>query len=204
MAKRQDKRALRVRDIFDNVNTGNRQQWEFINQKGFDFANDNQLTENERQVLADQGMPTFTINRVTPIVEIMKYFVTANNPRWQAVGSEGSDVDIAAIHADVASYCWYISNGKSLFSQVVQDSFTKGIGYMMIDVDADKDRGMGEVVFKRIEPFDVYSHIHCDATGSYVKLDTRSLYKNRFYDLKLKVTLGEEIYFTKPFRFKAV
>jgi hypothetical protein len=55
-----------------------------------------------------------------------------------------------------------------------------------------------------IEPFDVYSHIHCDATGSYVKLDTRSLYKNRFYDLKLKVTLGEEIYFTKPFRFKAV
>ena len=30
--KRQDKKALRVRDIFDNVNTGNRQQWEFINQ----------------------------------------------------------------------------------------------------------------------------------------------------------------------------
>lgn len=55
-----------------------------------------------------------------------------------------------------------------------------------------------------IEPFDVYSHIHCDSSGSYVKLDTRTLYKNRFYDLKLKITLGEEVHFTKPFRFKVV
>ena len=101
-------------------------------------------------------MPDFIINRITPAVEMMKFFVTANSPRWQAVGAEGSDVDIAAVHSDIASYCWYISNGKSLFSQVVQDSFTKGIGYMMVDIDADKDRGMGEVVFKRVEPFDVY------------------------------------------------
>jgi hypothetical protein len=101
-------------------------------------------------------MPDFIINRITPAVEMMKFFVTANSPRWQAVGAEGSDVDIAAVHSDIASYCWYISNGKSLFSQVVQDSFTKGIGYMMVDIDADRDRGMGEVVFKRIEPFDVY------------------------------------------------
>ena len=62
--------------------------------------------------------------------------VTANSPRWQAVGAEGSDIDIAAVHSDIASYCWYISNGKSLFSQVVQDCFTKGIGYMMVDIDA--------------------------------------------------------------------
>ena len=44
--------------------------WEKINQKGFDFSNDNQLTDDERKALEDQGMPTFTINRIAPVVEI--------------------------------------------------------------------------------------------------------------------------------------
>ena len=101
-------------------------------------------------------MPTFTINRVTPIIEIMKYFVTANNPRWKAVGATGDDVDAAQVHSDIAEYCWYLSNGKSLYSQVVLDSLTKGIGYFLVDVDRDDDRGLGEVKFKRIDPYDVY------------------------------------------------
>jgi len=33
---------------------------------------------------------------------------------------------------------------------------TKGVGYFFIDVDKDADRGMGEVVFKQIDPYDVY------------------------------------------------
>ena len=150
------KKAETVRELWNKSATAERLKWRNINQRGYDFYLNDQLTSKERDDLKEAGMPDFIINRITPAIEIMKFFVTANNPRWQAVGAEGSDVDIAAVHADVASYCWYISNGKSLFSQVVQDAFTKGIGYMMVDVDADKDRGMGEVVFKRIEPFDVY------------------------------------------------
>ena len=42
----------------------------------------------EKDALEESGMPTFTINRITPVIEMMKYFVTANNPRWQAVGAE--------------------------------------------------------------------------------------------------------------------
>tara|TARA_R100001510_G_C7551520_1_gene135136 strand:- start:6 stop:317 length:312 start_codon:yes stop_codon:yes gene_type:complete len=102
MAKRQDKKALRVRDIFDNVNTGNRQQWEFINQKGFDFANDNQLSADDKEMLEEQGMPTFTINRIIPVVEMLNYYATANSPRWQAIGAEGSDSDVAAVFSDMA------------------------------------------------------------------------------------------------------
>jgi len=154
--KSNKKKAEAVRELWNKASTGERSRWRSINQRGYDFYLNDQLTSRDRDDLQEAGMPDFIINRITPAIEIMKFFVTANNPRWQAVGSDGSDVDIAAVHADVASYCWYISNGKSLFSQVVQDAFTKGIGYMMVDVDADKDRGMGEVVFKRIEPFDVY------------------------------------------------
>ena len=150
------KKAESVRELWQKAASNERQKWRSINQRGYDFYLNDQLTAQEKDDLQEAGMPDFIINRITPAVEMMKFFVTANSPRWQAVGAEGSDVDIAAVHSDIASYCWYISNGKSLFSQVVQDSFTKGIGYMMVDIDADKDRGMGEVVFKRVEPFDVY------------------------------------------------
>jgi hypothetical protein len=40
-------------------------------------------------------------------------------------------------------------------------------------------------------PFDTYSKISTDATGSYVVLDTSPLYPGRFYTLKLKVVSGQ-------------
>ena len=62
------------------------------------------------------------------------------------------------------------------------------------------DAGSGTTVV----PFDDYSHLDCDATGSYLMLDTKPLYKNRFYELSLKTTLSSEVYFSRPFRFKIV
>jgi|TARA_R110002050_G_scaffold102656_6_gene211352 hypothetical protein len=156
MPKRQDKKALRVRDIFDNVNTGNRQQWEFVNQKGFDFANDNQLSADDKELLEEQGMPTFTINRIIPVVEMLNFYATANQPRWQAIGTEGSDSDVAAVFSDMADYVWYHSNGQSLLSNAVNDSVAKSIGYLLIDINPNADQGMGEVVIKQPDPFDVY------------------------------------------------
>tara|TARA_R100001594_G_scaffold98029_1_gene132422 strand:+ start:764 stop:3064 length:2301 start_codon:yes stop_codon:yes gene_type:complete len=153
---RVDKEAQRIRQIFNRVNQETRTQWEYINQKGFDFANDNQLTEDERIALEEQGMPTFTINRIMPVVEMLNYYATANTPRWQAIGAEGSDADIAAVFSDIADYVWYTSDGGTKYSNAINDSITKSVGYMMIDVDPDSDNGMGDVVIKQPEPFDVY------------------------------------------------
>jgi hypothetical protein len=150
------KRAETNKQLWDKANSSHRQRWQVLSQKGYDFYLNEQLTKDETDSLNEAGMPTFTINRVTPIIEIMKYFVTANNPRWKAVGATGDDVDVAQVHSDIADYCWYHSNGKSIYSQVVLDSLTKGIGYFMVDVDRDADRGMGEVEFKKIDPYDVY------------------------------------------------
>ena len=150
------KRAEQNKLLWDKANNSHRQRWHVLSQKGYDFYLNEQLTKDETDSLHEAGMPTFTINRVTPIIEIMKYFVTANNPRWKAVGATGDDVDVAQVHSDIADYCWYHSNGKSIYSQVVLVSLTKGIGYFMVDVDKDADKGMGEVVFKRLDPYDVY------------------------------------------------
>ena len=150
------KRAQTNKQLWERANNSHRQRWQTLSQKGFDFYLNEQLSKREVDALEEAGMPTFTINRVTPIIEIMKYFVTANNPRWKAVGATGDDVDAAQVHSDIAEYCWYLSNGKSLYSQVVLDSLTKGIGYFLVDIDRDDDRGLGEVKFKRIEPYDIY------------------------------------------------
>ena len=144
------------KQIWDKANNTNRMRWQSSSQKGFDFYLNEQLTKDELQALEESGMPSFTINRITPIIEIMKYFATSNNPKWKAVGVTGDDTDIAQVHSDIADYCWYLSNGKSLYSQVILDALTKGLGYFLVDVDKDADRGMGEIKFSRIDPYDVF------------------------------------------------
>ena len=157
MARKSKKSKAQInKQLWDRANTSHRSRWQTTSQKGYDFYLNEQLTKSEKESLDEAGMPSFIINRVTPIIEIMKYFVTANNPRWKAVGATGDDVDVAQVHSEVSDYCWYLSNGKSIYSQIVLDSLTKGIGYFLIDVDRDMDRGLGEVVFKRVDPYDVY------------------------------------------------
>ena len=157
MATRGRKNKAHInKQLWDRANSTDRAKWRSKSQKGYDFYLDEQLTEVEQDSLEEAGMPTFTINRILPIIEIMKYFVTANNPRWKAVGATGDDVDVAQVHSDIADYSWYLSNGKSLYSQVIMDSLTKGVGYFLVDLDKDMDNGLGEVVFKRVDPYDVY------------------------------------------------
>ena len=145
-----------VRQLFDYTNNFTREQWQNVNQEGYDFAHDEQLKETEVASLREQGMPTFTINRILPVVEMLNYYATANNPRWQAVGVEGSDTDVAAVFSDIADYIWGRSDGDTLYSNAVNDSITKSIGYLMVEIDKDADNGMGEVKIGQPEPFDIY------------------------------------------------
>ena len=154
MAKK--KKADQVRQLFNYSNNYTRQQWQRINQEGYDFSHDEQLKEREMAALREQGMPTFTINRIMPVVEMLNFYATANNPRSQAVGVEGSDIDVASVFSDLADYIWGNSDGSTLYSNAVNDAITKSIGYLMVEIDKDADNGMGEVKISQPEPFDMY------------------------------------------------
>jgi len=188
------KKAESVYQLFQKSTGAWRSKWESQAQKCFDFYHNDQLTEKEQRVLEESGMPTFTINRITPVIEMMKYFCTSKTPRWQAVASEGSDTEIAGVHADIADYCWHLSNGDSLYAHIIQDALIKGVGWFQIDIDPDMDRGMGEVVYKRIEPFDVYvdpmarDFLMRDATYIIIKKDiSKTNLINLFPELKNKI-----------------
>tara|TARA_R100001082_G_C4363248_1_gene160456 strand:- start:793 stop:3087 length:2295 start_codon:yes stop_codon:yes gene_type:complete len=154
MAKK--KASDKVREIYKLANNPVRTQWEYANQRGYEFAHDEQLSNGEKASLEQQGMPTFTINRISPVVEMLNFYATANNPRWQAVGIEGSDIDVASVFSDLADYIWSNSNGDTLYSNAINDCITKSVGYVQIAVDANQDNGMGEVVVHQPEPFDIY------------------------------------------------
>ena len=154
--KTKKKKAEEVKQLFDKADNAHRHKWQYLMTKCHDFFLGEQISKKQKRALEESGMPSFVINRITPVIETMKYFVTSGNPRWQAVGAEGSDADVAAVHSEIVDYCWYHSNGRGLLSNVIQDSLVRGVGYFHIDVDADADKGMGEVVFKQIDPFDVY------------------------------------------------
>ena len=159
MAKK--KKAEQIRQLYNLSNNWTRKQWEFINQKGFDFAHDEQLTQAEKNSLEEQGMPTFTINRILPVVEMLNFYATANNPRWQAIGVEGSDADVASVFGNLADYIWHLSDGSTIYSNAINDAICKSVGYMLLTVDPDQDDGMGEVVIQQPEPFDIYVDPKC-------------------------------------------
>ena len=150
------KKADEIRRLYDMANNNVRRQWQLINQKGYEFAHDDQLTNQEKTSLEEQGMPTFTINRILPVVEMLNFYATANNPRWQAIGIEGSDSDVASVFSDLADYIWANSNGNTLYTNAINDAVTKSVGYLLVTIDKDADNGMGEVVLQQPEPFDIY------------------------------------------------
>lgn len=169
-------RAKEVLALWRNSNTGHRMKWQEKEQESVDFFLNAQLSDDEVEALENAGMPTFTINRITPVVETMKYFITANNPRWKSVGAEGADSKLARIDTDVIDYCWYISGGKAVQSSVVTNILTKSKGYYHIYVDPDDDNGLGEVKFESVNPFHVWTSnakdpYERDATYQIIKKD---------------------------------
>ena len=151
-----NKKVDQIRQLYHLADNTTRRQWQKINQKGYEFAHDEQLAADDKNSLEEQGMPTFTINRILPVVEMLNFYATAKSPRWQAIGVEGSDTNVASVFSDLTDYVWHNSNGSTLYTNAINDAVTKGIGYLLVTVDKDADNGLGEVVVQQPEPFDLY------------------------------------------------
>ena len=58
MAKK-NKRVDQIRHLYHLADSAVRRQWQRVNQKGHEFAHDEQLAADEKTALEEQGMPTF-------------------------------------------------------------------------------------------------------------------------------------------------
>ncbi|MGB4985377.1 MAG: hypothetical protein WBO70_06355, partial [Erysipelotrichaceae bacterium] len=95
-----DKRVSEIISIFNASNNPKRWDWEYNLLKGEAFFEDKQLTASEIRDLKDADMPTFTVNRITPAILVMEYFLTANKPRWKTIGRDmsGFDSEVGVLH----------------------------------------------------------------------------------------------------------
>ena len=144
------------RKLFNSANNSQRRRWQRGEQQSYEYSIGEQQSKDEIDQLEASGMPTFTVDMISPVIGLMKYFVTANNPRWNGIGADGSDIDIAHVFSTMSDYFWYISDGGLQYSQIIDNSFRKSKGYFHLYVDPNADRGMGEVMFRSENPFRVW------------------------------------------------
>ena len=149
-------KAQLVRRKYEEADNHQRREWLQKASVNRSFFLGDQLSKGERDSLQEAGMPDFIVNKITPAIELFKYYATARNPRWKAVGREKSDTEVASIHEKLNEYCWDLSKGQAITSKVIQDCLTDGTGVYFVDVDPDMDNGMGEVVFDSIDPDEVF------------------------------------------------
>ena len=71
MARGNQKVVDQVHDLYNKANGSNRSKWEYIAQKSYEFFLGEQLTQEEQDALSSAGMPNFTVNRITPVIEMM-------------------------------------------------------------------------------------------------------------------------------------
>lgn len=142
--------------LYQNIRNGPWQKWREDSQESYDFSLGDQLTEKELNDLRKAGMPTFIVDKISQSVEVLKYFITANNPEFTAIGTELSDDRLAQVHQAVLKHIMYISGFKGVFGNVVSDALSKSVGYLMCYIDPDLDNGNGEVLIRNLNPWDVY------------------------------------------------
>ena len=149
-------KAMKNYALFQRLRTGSWVKWRKDSQQSYDFSLGDQLSQKELDDLKHAGMPTFTVDKISQSVEVLKYFITANNPEFQAIGTEVSDDRLAKVHQAVLKHIMYISGFKGVFGSVVTDALSKSVGYLMCYIDPDLDNGSGEVVIRSLNPWDVY------------------------------------------------
>jgi len=128
-----------------------------MSNRWWNFYHGYQITDEEKEILREAGMPDFEINRTTPGIDLMAYFCTNGRPRWQAVGREGSDVKMGNAISTMQEYVWDISNGQQVLSSVTLDALTKGLGYFAAYIDPDSDLGSGDVKVRHVDSWKVYA-----------------------------------------------
>ena len=121
-----------------------------------EFRNGVQWTKEQVNSLRKRAQEPLVVNVVYPAVEQAKAMLTANSPRFQSTGREGSDVKTGQIFSDLMSWVWENSKGNTELKEVGDDYYVKGMGCFMVHHDPQADFGKGDVFIQAIDPLDVY------------------------------------------------
>lgn len=133
-----------------------RATWDKEVQEDVEFINNIQIDEETRLALEGANMPADPLNILKPTRDQAVQQLTDNDPRWQATGRENSDTKTATEVADLMSYIWDISKGRTCLTKAVEDFEDTGMFAMMVYYDKMKDWGKGDLCITDIDPRKIF------------------------------------------------
>ena len=147
--------AEETKEIFD-LYKRKRDVWENQAREDQEYRLGKQWTTEQEKVMTARGQAPIVVNRIHPAVETAKAMLTANRPSFKVSPREDSDVKVANVLNSLLSYMYDISEGRSIVRNSVDDYYVTGLGYFLVYQNPKADDGKGEVVFKDVDPMDVY------------------------------------------------
>jgi hypothetical protein len=133
-----------------------REHWEIQAREDQEYRLGRQWTKEQEETLKSRGQAPIVVNRIHPAVETAKALLTANRPSFKVSPREDSDTKVANVLNQLLSYMYDISDGRTVIRQSIDDYYVTGLGYVMVYQNPQADAGKGEVMFKDIDPLDVY------------------------------------------------
>tara|TARA_R110002020_G_scaffold189930_7_gene389303 strand:- start:26 stop:2413 length:2388 start_codon:yes stop_codon:yes gene_type:complete len=144
-----------TKEVFD-LYKRKRDVWEHQAREDQEYRLGKQWTNEQEKTLTARGQAPIVVNRIHPAVETAKAMLTANRPSFKVSPREDSDTKVANVLNALLSYMYDISDGRSIVRNAVDDYYVTGLGYFMVYQNPQADDGKGEVVFKDVDPMDVY------------------------------------------------
>ena len=144
-------------DLLERYDTADRKNFVENAAKNSEFRNNVQWEDSQVRILEERLQVPLVVNMVHPAVEQAVAFLTANQPRWQAIGREDSDVNAGALYSDIMSWIWYVSNGNVLLKTALDDYYVTGMGGLYLDIDERADQGAGEIFLHNFGPEHFYA-----------------------------------------------
>ncbi len=133
-----------------------RDHWEFQAREDQEYRLGRQWTKEQERILEERGQAPIVVNRIHPAVETAKALLTANRPSFKVSPREDSDTKVANVLNQLLTYMYDISDGRSVIRKSIDDYYVTGLGYLLVYQNPLADGGKGEVMFKDIDPIDVY------------------------------------------------
>ena len=160
-----------------------RTKWAKTATEDNEFRNGLQWTKAQIDSLRSRAQEPLVVNVVYPAVEQAKAMLTANAPRFQSTGREGSDVKTGALMSDLMSWIWDHSTGNNELKEAIDDYYVKGMGCLMVYHDPQADYGKGEVMIKAIDPLHLY--ICPSTTNPYSKDASNIIFSKKYSQVQL-------------------
>ncbi len=151
-----DSEADLSKELLDKYDNSYRSEWAENVKADDDFRHNVHWTREEELALSKRGQASLSIPITHQLVDQAVSMLSANKPRFMAIARESSDAKVSDSISSLFSYLYDINKGGIHHKQVVDDYYSKSLGYYFAYYDPTKDYGRGEICYQSIDCLNVW------------------------------------------------